>query len=344
MTGTDLDSVFAQVGKSLRSRDNPRALLANGLEREHRHCVVHGRREARRREGTPNQTWRSEMNRTGGSRVIREKRGRRAPGPRALRTVVVFAGLVVLLGAAGAAAATGGSEFATGELALGAKLSLNSILGDCSGPPGGECAARTGSGLVPGLGAVTENYEFLVGLGPPWCPDGFGEALDSSSSFVVAGRGEIHSALAEGGCIPVEEPIYNQTQAYRITGGTGIYAGASGSGTVERRLRGPTPTGRHGTETWKGTLSVPGLEFDVTPPTLSGPTSKTVRVPRRARRVRVTYKVTASDAVDGRVPVTCRPRSGSRFRIGRTAVTCEAIDSSGNTGRARFVVTVKRRR
>jgi hypothetical protein len=107
------------------------------------------------------------MNGTGGSRVIRGKRGRRAPGPRRLRTVVVFAGLVVLLGAAGAAAATGASEFATGELALRAELRLNSNLGACSPPPGGECAARTGSGLVPGLGAVTEKYEFLSASGRP---------------------------------------------------------------------------------------------------------------------------------------------------------------------------------
>jgi hypothetical protein len=61
------------------------------------------------------------------------------------RTVVVFAGLVVLLGAAGAAA-TGALEFATGELTLRAELRLNSNLGACSPPPPGvsECAARRG--------------------------------------------------------------------------------------------------------------------------------------------------------------------------------------------------------
>lgn len=207
-----------------------------------------------------------------------------------------------------------------------------------------ECAARTSSGLVPGLGAVTEKYEFLVGLGPPSCAVGSGEALASSSRLVVAGKGEIHFALAEGGCIGEEEPIYNQTQAYRITGGTGIYAGASGSGTVERSLGGTTATGRHGTETWRGTLSVPGLEFDTTRPTLTGATNKTVRAAKDAKTARVRFTVTAQDDRDGVVPVRCTPRSGSRFRIGRTVVTCEATDSSGNTGRARFVVTVKRRR
>jgi hypothetical protein len=99
-----------------------------------------------------------------------------------------------------------------------------------------------------------------------------------------------------------------------------------------------------GTERWIGTLVVPGLEFDVMPPTLSGTTSKTVRAPKGAKRVRVTYTVTASDAVDGQVPVTCVPRSGSRFPIGRTVVRCLATDSSANTVTARFIVTVRPRR
>ena len=260
-----------------------------------------------------------------------------------LRTVTIVAGLV-LFGAAGAASATGASEFASGELALLAELRLDSILGGCAPPPGGECAARTASGLVPGLGAVTEKYEFPVGLGPPSCAVGFGEALASSSRFVIAGKGEIYFALAEGGCIAQEEPIYNQTQAYRITGGTGVYAGASGSGTVERKLGGATATGRHGIETWRGTLSAPGLEFDTTRPTLTGATNRTARAAKNATTVRVRFTVTAQDDRDGVVPVTCNPRSGSRFTIGRTRVTCEATDVSANTAAASFTVTVRTRK
>jgi len=69
-----------------------------------------------------------------------------------------------------------------------------------------------------------------------------------------------------------------------------------------------------------------------------------VRAPKGAKTARVTFKVTARDGVDSAVPVACQPRSGSRFRIGRTTVRCEATDSSGNTGKAAFTVTVKRRR
>jgi hypothetical protein len=242
-----------------------------------------------------------------------------------------------------AAATTGGSKFATSELVLKAELRMNSMIGACSPPaPGDECAARAGSGIVPGLGAVTEKYEFPVGLGPPLCAPSDGKALASSNRFVVAGKGEIHFTLADGGCM-AQEGIYNETQAYTITGGTGIYAGASGSGTVERNLGAGGPSGRQGNETWTGPLGVPGLEFDTTQPTFTGATNKMVRAAKGAKSRRVRLTITAHDDRDVVVrAVTCTPGSGSRFRIGRTRVTCEATDSSGNTGRTRFVVTVKR--
>ena len=84
-----------------------------------------------------------------------------------------------------------------------------------------------------------------------------------------------------------------------------------------------------------------GLEFDVTPPTLSGAVDKTVRARKGSKRVPVTYAVTGSDAVDGSVPVSCLPRSGSRFKIGRTLVKCSATDTSANAKAGGFRVTVK---
>jgi hypothetical protein len=54
----------------------------------------------------------------------------------------------------------------------------------------------------------------------------------------------------------------------------------------------------------------------------------------------VTYAVTASDTVDGDVPVTCVPPSGSTFALGTVEVGCTATDSSANTGSGAFKVTV----
>jgi hypothetical protein len=227
---------------------------------------------------------------------------------------------------------------------MNASLRLVSVLGAC--PPGvvaSGCAARTSRGPFAGLGEVTGTYTFLIDTGPPMCANGWGKARAYPVRFAVASKGEIHFDLAAAAeCLNEEQDLAARaaTQTFTVTGGTGIYAGASGTGTVARSL-GTTDTGSAGTETWTGTLTVPGLEFDLTSPTLAGATNKTVRAKKGAKSARVTFKVTAQDGTDGDVPVGCNPRSGSRFQLGRTRVTCEATDSSGNTAAATFRVTVR---
>lgn len=234
---------------------------------------------------------------------------------------------------------------AAGTLNLHRVLKMTSVTVTCppEAPPDvRECRARTGKGLVPGLGSTTEIYTYFYRVGPPTCPAGTGKPLATTGRLVVDGKGEIHFALADGAECVSQDPIEligHVPQSFTITGGTGTYDGASGSGVLEHDVM-----YGEGNETWTGTLAVPGLEFDLTPPRLTGARSKTVRASRRANSARVTYKVTASDAVDQQVRVGCNPRSGTRFRIGRTFVRCAATDSSGNASRATFVVKVKRRR
>ena len=120
---------------------------------------------------------------------------------------------------------------------------------------------------------------------------------------------------APPGCLSLaaREERHNSRE-FTIIGGTGIYAGASGSGTMTRSL-GPTIPAT-GDETWEATLVVPGVDFDVISPTLSGATAKTVRVPKKARNAQVTFKVAATGDVDGPLPASCQPMSGSRRRAG----------------------------
>jgi hypothetical protein len=54
----------------------------------------------------------------------------------------------------------------------------------------------------------------------------------------------------------------------------------------------------------------------------------------------VTYAASATDPVEGSVPVTCTPASGSTFPIGTTTVNCTATDTTGNVGKNSFTVTV----
>jgi hypothetical protein len=188
--------------------------------------------------------------------------------------------------------------------------------------------------LVPGLGTVSfAPYTFYWdNIGSP-CGH-----VHAQIPILVAGKGGIDLAIAVTGCWSGDNfpPV-----PVTVTGGSGRYAGASGSGMFEYHvasITGPRSGSRR--VTWTGTLNVAGLAFDTTPPQIAGARSKVVKT-RSARGKRVSYSVSATDATDGPVPAACRPRSGSVFR-GRTTVTCTAVDSSGNTATARFVITVKR--
>jgi hypothetical protein len=251
----------------------------------------------------------------------------------ALIAATLGIGLVALAGAPTAAPS------AAGSLSLRGNLVVVSAISSCPAEAPldvGECRARTGEAPVPGLGTVSESYTWFFRVGGPNCPSNLGKPLATTGRLVVAGKGELHFALADGvKCVDVE-PLRNEPQDFTITGGTGLYAGASGSGTVGRSLGGGA-----GTEQWTGTLAAPGMEFDVTPPTLTGAEPKTVRAPKGAKRVRVTYSVIGRDEVDHEIAVACQPRSGSRFPIGRTVVTCSATDTSANTRTAKFRITVK---
>ena len=266
------------------------------------------------------------------------------------RTIVALSGVVAVAGFASLAAIApspvAGSTVASQTLDMNASLPLVSTLGGCElAGIATDCANRSVEGPFPGLGSVTASFAFQMDLGTTSCSVGSGKALLYPVRLEVAGKGAIDVAVSEATACVAIESVRTQTQSFTITGGTGIYAGASGSGTLERTLGSPRDDGsRHGFEAWRGTLTVPGLDFDVIAPKLAGAKSRTVRAPRRAKRVRVKYVVTATDAVDGSVAVTCRPRSGARFRIGRTRVHCSATDTSANAATVGFKITVRRHR
>jgi HYR domain len=244
--------------------------------------------------------------------------------------------------------AAGDVKASTGTLNLRAEIPFISRPSECPmgtpTTPTPICHRRTGTAEVPGLGRVTETYAFIVDSTGTGCPDDSFRVLAYPAVLTVAGKGDLNLAVApKPECIPGPSVPGASPQAFTITGGTGVYLGASGSGTLTR-VAGAPGAAVPGVDTWTMTLAVPGLEFDTTAPTITGATSKVVRAPRKAKRVRVSYRVTASDDVDGSVEVTCRPASGTRFRIGRTTVTCSAVDRSGNAAAAKFTITVRRRR
>jgi HYR domain len=79
---------------------------------------------------------------------------------------------------------------------------------------------------------------------------------------------------------------------------------------------------------------------DTTPPTLMTPNELVANAVSPSGAM-LEFTATATDVVDGGIPPTCTPASGSTFAVGDTTVACRATDAAGNTGTASFIVHVK---
>jgi HYR domain len=78
---------------------------------------------------------------------------------------------------------------------------------------------------------------------------------------------------------------------------------------------------------------------DTTPPSLNLPGNITVQAGKPATAT-YTPAPTATDLVDGSVPVNCNPASGAVFQLGTTTVNCSATDAHGNIATGSFTVFV----
>lgn len=79
--------------------------------------------------------------------------------------------------------------------------------------------------------------------------------------------------------------------------------------------------------------------IDSTKPMLSLPANQVIEATGPAGAI-ATFSASASDTVDGGLPVSLAPESGSVFAIGTTAVQASASDSAGNTASGAFTITV----
>ena len=259
--------------------------------------------------------------------------------------VVRIAALILAMAAALGIASSepaAGARSEVGSLTLSAALKFSGSPATC--PPqaigANECFQVAGNSVVPGLGRVSESFVVTLVNNAPGCSNTSSyRVLGFPIRLNVAGKGAIDLAVADSAeCLTVQG-VQRLSRPFTVTGGTGPYATATGGGMFVRNF-----IGAQGTDTWTGTLVVPGLEFNLTAPTIRGAVSKTVRAPKGAKRARVTYAVAAEDDRNGRVPVSCTPKSGARFKIGRTKVNCSATDGDGNRQTATFVVRVLKTR
>jgi hypothetical protein len=267
--------------------------------------------------------------------------------------LIALVGLLAAIGARHAAASPSGAPRPSnglpalrdsGTFTIATELYVRYPRTAC--PPGTpssiECFARRGYATIRGLGDVTESYPYVVDGSPAGCAADEVRVLPATVRLIVAGKGEIELRVAGSGCLArvPPNPVRGE-ETFTVTGGSGRYAGAAGTGTLVHASNGPPDWS--GRDTWTGPLIVPGLDFDLTAPVVTGARNRTVRAPRGKKRARVKYTVSAHDQVDGAIRAACHPRSGSWFRVGRTRVRCSAADTSGNEIAATFNVTVRRR-
>lgn len=200
------------------------------------------------------------------------------------------------------------------------------------------CYLWAGPGVVPGLGSAQESYEVFLDQADSACWH-----ASWQTALTVAGRGEIDAAMQIPGCANQNSPN-NVPATFTVTGGSGSYAGATGSGTLATKPDETSFGSGTSIDTWQGTLDVPGLSFDTTAPTISHVANLHVKT-KAKKRARVIYKLPkANDPTDGNLPVTCRPAPGARFRIGHTRIHCKATDKDGNTATTSITITVTRTR
>lgn len=79
---------------------------------------------------------------------------------------------------------------------------------------------------------------------------------------------------------------------------------------------------------------------DTTAPVITGLTNQTLEATSPGGAPATWVPPTATDDVDGMLPVTCSEVAGSVFPIGVTSVACSATDRAGNSASATFTVAV----
>jgi hypothetical protein len=89
-----------------------------------------------------------------------------------------------------------------------------------------------------------------------------------------------------------------------------------------------------------GTASFDVLVPDTTAPQVDPPANVVAEATGPGGAVATYGAATATDLVDGPLPVACSPASGTTFPLGDTHVVCTATDSTGNVGSSSFDVLV----
>jgi HYR domain len=230
-------------------------------------------------------------------------------------------------------------------------------------------AATEATGSLTPVTFAASAYDAVDGNRPVTCKTAGGTVYASGSSFPVGTTTLTCSATDKAGNVGTSDPfnvVVTDTTAPVVTTPANVVVGndaanvtyanatatdlvdgtvaanckpASGStfalGTTTVTCSATDAAGNTGTNTF--TVEVQ----DVTKPVVTVSVDQTVEA-TGANGATVTYAAaTATDDVDGSLPVTCSKDSGTVFPLGTTKVTCSAKDAAGNIGDSFFTVTVQ---
>ena len=124
------------------------------------------------------------------------------------------------------------------------------------------CVSVTGSGTAAHLGRVTETRQVLIDLSNP--ATGCLPVLSDTMTLTAANGDQLTATGAGQNCLTSvsDSDVQNEIVQYTVTGGTGRFSGASGSGTWRTHvtITAETATTSRGTATTaaSGWLSSPG--------------------------------------------------------------------------------------
>lgn len=154
-------------------------------------------------------------------------------------------------------------------------------------------------------------------------------SYDNGTFILLLGLGSgVHVNGTGSTVVNINGGTLSDNEAY----GLSVFFGSI-SATTDPTCSGNTYPGPHPSQCYNL------MPLDTTPPVLSLPLDMTVEATGPSGAA-VAFSPTANDAVDGSLPVTCSPASGSAFALDATTVNCSASDSSGNIAYGSFNVTV----
>lgn len=187
-----------------------------------------------------------------------------------------------------------------------------------------------GGSVVPGLGQHSAVYDSsrnqmtIYGMGQVWTLDGANGLAPAtwSSVWTTAQAGSDAPPPGDPGIRNLHVAGWDDATSRMIVFGGNVYSGRNG-------------------DVWVYTNGSGGAPPDTVGPVLSLPDDIVREASGLPGGESVTFTVTAIDAVDGSVPVSCSHLSGMMFPIGTTTeVVCSATDAAGNTTSGSFTITV----